>query len=91
MALYFHRFLVGLMVKACASRVADRLVGLVVKTSASRAEDSGFEPPLAREIFLGRVIQVTLKLALQWLPCQAPGVIWSALGQVGRCQYTVTG
>ena len=29
---------------------------------------------------------MTSKLALQWLPCQAPGVIRSAL-----CQYTVTG
>ena len=26
---------------------------------------------------------MTQKLALQWLPCQAPGVIWSALGLVG--------
>ena len=26
---------------------------------------------------------VTEKLALQWLPCQAPGVIGSALGLVG--------
>ena len=26
---------------------------------------------------------MTYKLALQWLPCQAPGVIGSALGLVG--------
>ena len=31
--------------------------------------------PACTGIFPGRVIPVTLKLALQWLPCQAPGVI----------------
>ena len=31
----------------------------------------------------GRVIPVTYKLALQWLPRQAPGIIGSALGLVG--------
>ena len=39
--------------------------------------------PLAPGFFRGRVIPVTSKLALQWLPCQAPGVIGSALGLVG--------
>ena len=34
-------------------------------------------------IFLGLVTQETLKLVLQWLPCQAPGIIGSALGLVG--------
>ena len=33
--------------------------------------------------FRGRVIPVTQKLAFQWLPCQAPGVMGSALGLVG--------
>ena len=33
--------------------------------------------------FPGQVIPVTQKLALQWLPCQASGVIGSALGLVG--------
>ena len=60
----------------------DRLVGLVVKASASRAEDPGFESRL-QGFFRGRVIPVTSKLTLQWLPCQAPGVIGSALGLVG--------
>ena len=60
-----------------------RLVGLVVKASASRAEGPGFESRLNRDFFRGRVIPVTLKLALKWLPCQAPGVIGSALGLVG--------
>ena len=60
----------------------DRLVGRVVKASASRAEDPGFESRLRRLFFRGRVIPVTQKLALQWLPCQAPGVVGSALGLV---------
>ena len=60
-----------------------RLVGLVVKASTSRAEGPGFESRLRRDFFRGRVIPATSKLALQWLPCQAPGVIGSALGLVG--------
>ena len=38
--------------------------------------------PTCTGIFLGRVIPVTSKLALQWLPCHAPGVKGSALGLV---------
>ena len=60
-----------------------RLIGLVVKASASRAEDPGLESRLRRDFFRGRVIPVTSKLALQWLPCQTPGVIGSVLGLVG--------
>ena len=61
-----------------------RLVGLVVKASASRAEDLGFESliPLAPGFCRCRVILVS-ELALQWLPCQAPGVIGSVLELVG--------
>ena len=33
--------------------------------------------------FRDRVIPVTSRLALQWLPCQAPGVIGSAMGLLG--------
>ena len=40
----------------------------------------GSNPPLATGFFRGRVLPVTSNLALQWLPCQAPGVIGSALG-----------
>ena len=65
------------------TRIAHRLVGLVVKASASRAEGPGFESRLRRDFFRGRIIPVTSKLALQWLPCQGPGVIGSALGLVG--------
>ena len=60
-----------------------RLVGLVVKASSSRAEDPGFVSRLRRDFFRGPVIPVTSKLALQRLPCQASGVIGSALGLVG--------
>ena len=34
-------------------------------------------------IFRGQVIPVTSNLALQWLPCQAPGATGSALGLAG--------
>ena len=64
-----------------ASCCFDSLDDLVVKASASRAEDPRFESRLCG-IFLGRVIPVTSKLALQWLPCQEPGVIESVLGLV---------
>ena len=62
--------------------IANRLVGLVVKASASRAEDPNFESSLRRD-FSGSSHTSDLKFALQWLPCQAPGVIGSALGLVG--------
>ena len=60
-----------------------RPVGLVVKVSASGAEVPSSIPACDVGIFSGRVMPVTYKLALQWLPCQAPGVIGSALGLVG--------
>ena len=55
-----------------------RLIGLVFKASSSRAEDPGFESCLLQ----GRVMPVTWKLALQWLPWEAPGIIGSVLGLV---------
>ena len=63
--------------------LSHRLVGLVVKASASGTEDPGFESRLHRDLFRGRVIPVTSKLALQWLPCQTLGFIRSALGLAG--------
>ena len=42
-----------------------RLVGLVVKAFASRVADPGSIPVCAVGIFPGRVVQVTSKLALQ--------------------------
>ena len=65
--------------QALSSSIQDRLDDLVVKASATRAEDPRFAPGF----FRGRVIPVTSKLALQWLPCQSPGVIGSVLGLVG--------
>ena len=62
---------------------ADRLVGLMVKASASRAEGPGFESLLRRDFFGVESYQRLKNWALQWLPCQAPGVIGSALGLVG--------
>ena len=79
----FYYVDVHLCLWSTMSRLPHRLVGLVVKASASRAEGSGFESRSRRDFFRGRVIPVTSKLALQWLPCQAPGVIGSALGLVG--------
>ena len=60
----------------------DRLLGLVVKASASRVEVLGSIPTCDMGIFLDWVISVTSKLALQWLPCQAPGIIILWLGEV---------
>ena len=69
-------------------RLCYSLLSLLTASLAQRLR----RPPLERKIrgsnptcdsfFLGRVIPVTSKLALQWLPCQAPGVIGSALGLV---------
>ena len=55
-------------------------VGLVVKASTSRATDLCSIPAFAVGGFPGRH---TSDLVLQWLPCQAPGVIGSVLGLVG--------
>ena len=60
-----------------------RLVGLVVKGVRLESGRSRVRIPLAPGFFRGRVIPVTKKLALQWLPCQAPGVLGSVLGLVG--------
>ena len=57
----------------------DRLVGLVIMASTSRAEDPGFESRLSR-IFLRSSHTNDSPVAI---PCQAPGVIASALGLVG--------
>ena len=59
------------------------LVGLVVRRPPRQRKIPGSNPACAGIFFRGRVIPVTSKLALQWLPCQAPGVIGSALGLVG--------
>ena len=66
-----------------SSPVSNHLVDLVVKASTSTEEDPGFDSSLRRGIFPSRLISVTEKMVLRWLPCQAPGVLGSALGLVG--------
>ena len=63
----------------------DRLVGLVVKATASRAEDPGFESSLCRDFSESNHTMTVKKKkkASPWLPYQPPGVIGSALGLVG--------
>ena len=61
--------------------LTDRLVGLVVRRPPRERKIPGVESRLRRDFF--GVESVTQKLALQWLPCQTPGVIGSALGLVG--------
>ena len=63
--------------------LSDRIVGLVVRRPPRERKVQGSNPALRRDFFRGRVIPVTSKLALQWLPCQVPGVIGSVLGLVG--------
>ena len=60
----------------------DRLFGLVVRRPPREWKTPGSNPACAG-IFRGRVIPVTVKMAPQWLPCQAPDVIGSGLGLVG--------
>ena len=84
----FHVFLLSLfrllyLVVKVPSSTADRLVGLVVRRPPRERKIPGSNPACAGIFFLGPVIPVTSKLALQWLPCQAPGVIGLALGLVG--------
>ena len=60
----------------------NHLVGLVVRRPPQDRKIPGSNPACAG-IFSESSIPVTQKLALQSLPCQAPGVIGSALGLVG--------
>ena len=61
----------------------DRLAGLVVTASASRAEDPGFESRLRRDFSVVESYQWLKNWHSSGLPCQAPGVIGSALPVVG--------
>ena len=60
-----------------------RPVGLWLRRTPRKRKIQGSNPAWT-EIFPGRVIPVTSKLALQWPPCQALGVIGSLLGLVGQ-------
>ena len=58
------------------------LVGPVVIASASTAAGLGSIPAFGVDLFLGQVIPMTENLMIQWLTCQAPCLMGSALGQV---------
>ena len=53
------------------------------QVSTLRETDPGSNPAFVVDFLPGRIIPVTLKMVLQWLPCQVPGVIGSALRLVG--------
>ena len=67
----------------CHLPYAVSLVGLVVNRPPSIAADVGSIPAFPVDLFRGRVKLGTEKLELQWLPCQAPGVLGSLLGLAG--------
>ena len=70
--------------KGLNPRQLDRLQGLVVKASFFRAEDPRFDSRLLGCFFLsGSSHTSDLKMIIQWLPCQAPGIKWSERGLVG--------
>ena len=69
--------------KRTSSCGGDRLLASWLRRPPRQRKIPGSNPASAVGIFPGRVIPVTSKLALQWLPCQAPGFIWSVLGLVG--------
>ena len=62
---------------------SDRLVGLVVKASASRVADPRFVSRLRHWDFSRSSHTSNLEIVLQWLPCQESGIIVSVLGLVG--------
>ena len=63
--------------------LSDRLLGLSGEGVRLESGRSWVRIPLAAGFFRGRVIPVTSKLALEWLPSQATGVLGSVLGLVG--------
>ena len=71
-------------------RTKNRLVGLVVEASASRMADLVSNPASAVGPFPGGAEPVTWKLVLQTLPCQVLGVIGQCWDWLVLCQYTVT-
>ena len=60
----------------------NRLVGLVVRRPPREQNIPGSNPACTG-IFAGSSHTSDLKIGTPWLPCQAPGVIGSALGLVG--------
>ena len=68
----------------------DRLVGLAARRPPRKRKIPGLNPACAGILSGSSHTSDSKKLALQWLPCQVPGIIESVLG-LARCQYTVTG
>ena len=66
------------------------LVGLVAKASAWRAADPGLDSHLCRgdESRSSHTNDLRIDTPVASLP--VPGVIWSVLGWLARCQYTAT-
>ena len=61
----------------------EHLFGLVVRRPPRERKIPGSNCPACAGIFSGSSHTRDLKLALQWLSCQAPGVIGSVLRLVG--------
>ena len=57
----------------------------LLHASATGAEDPGFESPLRRDFFSGSSHTSDFKIGtpVQWLHCQVPDIIDSAMGLVG--------
>ena len=72
------------------SFVLDHLVGLVVRRQPREQKIPGLNPACGG-IFSGSSHTSDLKIGTPVATLPAPGVIGSALGLVGGCQYTVTG
>ena len=72
-------------------RTENHLVGLVVEASASRMADLGSNPASAVGPFPGGAKPVTWKLVLQTLPCQVSGDIGHCWGWLILCPYAVNG
>ena len=69
----------------------DRLVGLVVKASASRAEDSGFESCLRRDLLGAESYQLLKKWHSSGYPAWRLALEGQSWDWLVRCQYTVIG
>ena len=64
------------------SRSRNTLIIIIINMSTLKVVDLGSIPPFTMDLFPGRTIPVTSTLVLKWLPCQAHGVVRSALGLV---------
>ena len=75
----------------CWARCSHRLVGLVVKACASRAEDPGFESRLRRDFFGVESYQRLKNRHSSSYPGRRMALYGQCWDWFVRCQYTVTG